>query len=1446
MLTGDVLVTVIHDVNGNGVRDPEEPALLGWSVYVVYNRNAALDAGEPSAVTTIDGEGLITGVPDNTWDIRQTLEPGFAPSPGFDEFKRDRVRDGEKLEVLFLNTEVSGTGAIEGTVWNDVDHDGVRGAADPGLAGWTVYLDLNTDRTPDPGEPTSLTDANGFYSFPGLTSGQYRVAEVTPAGWDPTIGGDGAFNVDVNPGRTTVQNFGNYNVAGVGNVRGTVWNDVNADGVVAPTDPGLADWTVFLDNNNDGLLSAGEPSTVTDAAGVFTFSSVTVGAHQVVEVVKDGWFVSPGHPASVTLNVVNEGANRVDFANYTPTLGSISGRVWNDADGNGAIGAGEAGVPGWTVFIDADGDGAAGAGEATAVTDATGNYAIGDVPIGSFTVREVPASGWTPTAPGTGMQLVSVLNGTNVTNVNFGNKQRTDGTIGGIVFADANRNGVRDAGERGLSGIPVYLDLNNDGVQDPSEPATTSSADLFYTPAVNELGTYQFTHLAAGTYHVREVVPALLSATPAAAREQVVGLGLGEQRTDVNFADVYRPSEIHGSVFDDANHNHVRDAGEAGIAGVTVYIDANRNDLADDSEPRSVTDASGAYSFTTDLGPGSYVVRALHHSGREYTYPQTTGGVLWPAGVSNPVVGNVTPTSIETVLAEGQSEHHTVSLTLPPAGSLASRVDVFLLFDDTGSFTSNSPIVRAAFPQIIASLQAALPGVDLGFGVGRFEEYANFAGEFATGRPFILNQPIISADNPGFSAAIQAALDRTAPGYGGDQPETDIEALYQMATGAGFDGNNNGTTTDSGAAGLVSTQLTPGASGDVPSFASFTVDAAGNVLPASGNIGGAGFRPGALPIILTATDTGFAFQPRGETSITGAGGLTLPVSAFTQTSRPTTPFASGAAIQDTITALNALGALVVGLGTNGTATVDPRQGLEALARLTGAVNQSAVTIPNGTLDPIAPGDPLYFQISSGFGPSVANGVVTAIQNAVTSVSVNLTLRASDPSVHFVSAPTVINGIGSGETATFDVTFTGDSRPHRFDLQFVREGTGVVLGSIPVVIGTPVVGDGYDYVELEDGEIEDLEDFGDSYNAALPVNVAPSFVAGADQTVFSDAGAQSVAGWATAISAGPAAEAGQVLNFIVTSDNSGLFDVQPTVQPDGTLKFTPAAGSAGSATVTVRLHDSGGSVGGGEDTSAPQTFSITVRPPGAAVAGRSVFYNGSSYDGGDPAASPADDGAIATDKLALPNGQPGGSDNITTYLRGINGVMVDVAGLPADQTLTADDFTFEVSTGGAWSAAPAAPAVTVRRGAGASGSDRVTLTWPDNAIRNTWLRVTLKANGHTGLAAPDVFSFGNLVGDANGDGRVNALDVAAVKRVLNTASTITGRVDFNRDGRVNALDVAAVKLNLTKTLGPVAASSAPVPASSPAVASATLAGTAVLSLASPARRLLDEPGTVLPA
>jgi len=107
-----------------------------------------------------------------------------------------------------------------------------------------------------------------------------------------------------------------------------------------------------------------------------------------------------------------------------------------------------------------------------------------------------------------------------------------------------------------------------------------------------------------------------------------------------------------------------------------------------------------------------------------------------------------------------------------------------------------------------------------------------------------------------------------------------------------------------------------------------------------------------------------------------------------------------------------------------------------------------------------------------------------------------------------------------------------------------------------------------------------------------VNDAPSFTKGPDQTVNGPV-AQTIAGWATNISAGPPDESAQTLTFLVSNNNNAIFSVQPAISPTGTLTFTPAYGFDGTATVTVQLHDSGGTALGGVDTSAPQTFTITV-------------------------------------------------------------------------------------------------------------------------------------------------------------------------------------------------------------------------------------------------------------
>jgi VCBS repeat-containing protein len=109
----------------------------------------------------------------------------------------------------------------------------------------------------------------------------------------------------------------------------------------------------------------------------------------------------------------------------------------------------------------------------------------------------------------------------------------------------------------------------------------------------------------------------------------------------------------------------------------------------------------------------------------------------------------------------------------------------------------------------------------------------------------------------------------------------------------------------------------------------------------------------------------------------------------------------------------------------------------------------------------------------------------------------------------------------------------------------------------------------------------------------PANHAPSFTAGSNQAVNEDSGLQTVAAWASNIFAGAANEAGQTLDFLVSNDNPGLFAIAPAIAPDGTLTYTSAHDANGSATVKVKLHDDGGTAGGGSDTSAEQTFTITI-------------------------------------------------------------------------------------------------------------------------------------------------------------------------------------------------------------------------------------------------------------
>jgi hypothetical protein len=843
---GNVTGVVWKDINGDGIRDATDPGMAGVTVFDDANADGVRNAGETSTVTGSDGSYTLLNLVAGDHTIAEVLPAGYITSRGFRTSQRVRVNDGATTTAGDFSNISTTEGVIQGTVWNDLNADSVRAVdpvtgafTDPGLSGWTVFIDLNANRKLDPGEVTTVTAADGTYQFAGLAPGNYDVVEVLQAGWNTSALFGLRNTVRVTAGTVSTgndfANFANLN----GSISGTMWNDQNLDGIRQAGEPGLQGWQVFLDLNGNGAMDPTEPVQVTDVNGAYSFLNLQAGHYSVVEVVQSGWTLSPGHLSKYEVTV-NSAVNTVapDFANGLippPPPAQITGQVWEDVNANTVKDPGDPGLSGWTVFVDSNGNGVVDAGEPQSVTGLDGTYTIPGLGSGTMQVRLVLQAGWAMSNPTTPLQTLFVSPGATI-NQPWGVSRVRNASISGNVYSDANHNGVRDVGERGLAGLTVYLDANNNGVLDAGETSVTTSADLFFTPAIDESGNYSFTHLPGGTYTVRVILPATLAPTPADQAVHTVTLTPTQAATGIDTGAWFRANEIHGIAWRDDNGNGVQDAGEAVLANTDVFIDTDRNGTYDAGEPTTVTGADGSYAFT-NLTPGSYVVLEKHVPGNEYTYPGTTSGILWPAGTSNPAVGNVTPTSIQVSLKKGETYNQHVSLTLPNAGSLSNLVDVFLLFDDTGSFTGNSPIVRAAFPTIMSQLQAALPGTDFGFGVGRFEEYGNFAAEFATGRPFILNQPVVSASQPGYLAAIQAGLNRTTPGYGGDQPETDIEALYQLVTGLGFDGNNNGTVNDSGPAGLANTQVNPGISGDVPSFASFVADPANGVMARRGRSG---------------------------------------------------------------------------------------------------------------------------------------------------------------------------------------------------------------------------------------------------------------------------------------------------------------------------------------------------------------------------------------------------------------------------------------------------------------------------------------------------------------------------------------------------------------------------------------------------------------------------------
>ncbi|HET6249141.1 MAG TPA: SdrD B-like domain-containing protein [Tepidisphaeraceae bacterium] len=526
------------------------------------------------------------------------------------------------IETLESRLLLSTTGTVAGVVYNDANGNGSQDNGEPGVAGVTVFVDLNSTGTFASGDPSAVTDSSGDYSITAVPAGSYTVFETTPSGYTQfSPENNGGIPLNIAAGQTVTND--NFGVQTVGTpppafIAGNVFDDVNGDGIQNNGEAGQSGVTVYLDASNTGTFQAGDPTRQTDPNGNYIFPGLEAGTYSVGIILPTGETQTlPASNANISATLTAGEADTAQNFGVTgvPTAaaGTITGVVFNDINGNQVQDANEPGLSGQTVYIDQANSGAFVTGDPTAVTDANGNYSFTGLGSQVYIVRVELAPGYSQTTPAGGMGNSADLTGANgAAGENFG-LAYTPSTITGTVFNDVNQNGVQDNGEAGVSGVSVYVDLNNSGQYVSGDPMATTDAN----------GAYTITGVTPGSYSLGEIVPiGYVQTTPASGTEIPFTVTSGQTLTSQNFALQQPPATISGTVFSDNNLNGVQDTGEPGVAGVTVFVDLNHSGQYVSGDPMATTDANGLYTIT-GVTPGSYSLGETVPTGYTQSTPAT-------------------------------------------------------------------------------------------------------------------------------------------------------------------------------------------------------------------------------------------------------------------------------------------------------------------------------------------------------------------------------------------------------------------------------------------------------------------------------------------------------------------------------------------------------------------------------------------------------------------------------------------------------------------------------------------------------------------------------------------------------------------------------------------------------------------------------------------------------
>ena len=287
-------------------------------------------------------------------------------------------------EVAVRNVSLTSS-MIRGMVFHDADSDGDMDANETGI--YNVEITLV-------GQNKSVrTDNFGRYFFP-LTGGDFSIQEVDPPGYNSTT--PNLVSVSVTPGQTKIVNFGDRSTHAVGVIMGTVFEDIDKDGLMSPMENPIPNVLISLDNGSQ---------IKTNPQGEYSFIAQE-GAYTVVETDPIGYSSTTPNAASASIAAENDTVV-VNFGDFGGEIfGTLEGHIFEDINEDGIMNAGESGIPNATLRMSS--------GDST-MSNSSGYYSFNLAP-GVYSITEADPPGYTSTTVNSYVDIPIVVDTTVVRN----------------------------------------------------------------------------------------------------------------------------------------------------------------------------------------------------------------------------------------------------------------------------------------------------------------------------------------------------------------------------------------------------------------------------------------------------------------------------------------------------------------------------------------------------------------------------------------------------------------------------------------------------------------------------------------------------------------------------------------------------------------------------------------------------------------------------------------------------------------------------------------------------------------------------------------------------------------------------------------------------------------------------------------------------------------------